>query len=150
MSGDVNNGNSNGPGVPKTTTCLEHIQLLTANINNNKEELFGNADDSKDSGQKVLVGYASRCIVKTATNKNVDRGSGWNVAAPRTRYQKRNVRTTTTSQYMVIKSPNGPGSYSAINCGDYNKIFDPQEHPFRIFTINLGVGNHIHRKVKNG
>ena len=34
---------------------------------------------------------------------------------------------------MVIKSPNGPGSY---NCGNYNKKFDPQESPFLIFTID--------------
>ena len=148
MSGDVNNGNSNGPGVPKATTCLERVQSLTANIINNKEELFGNADDSKVSGKKMLIGYASRFIEKKiATNNNVDRGSGWNVAAPRTRYQKRNVRTTTTSQYMVIKSPNGPGSYSAINCGDYNKTFDPQEHPFRIFTIEAEHFDLHNRKI---
>ncbi len=143
MSGDVNNGNSNGPGVPKITNCLEHIQALTAEINNSKEELFGNADDCDDSGQVELIGYASR-ITTTTTNNN-DRG--WNVAAPRTRNQRRNFRNTTTSQYMVIKSPNGPGSYTAINCGDYNKIFDPQEHPFRIFTIKAEHFDLHNRKV---
>ena len=106
MSSDVNNGNSNGPGVPKTNTCLEHVQLLIANINNNKEELFGKADDSKVSGKQILIGYVSRAIdTKIATNNNVDRGSGWNVAAHRTRNQRRNVREQELGRKIAFHPP---------------------------------------------
>ena len=132
MSDDVNNGNANGPGVPKFTNCLERIRTLTANINNNEGKLFG--AEEKVGETIKLFGYVSR--VTTKQNNNNNGGNQWNVAAARTRNQKKNLKTTTTLQHMVIKSPNGPGSYNAINCGDYNKKFDPQESPFLIFTID--------------